>query len=88
MSEWVCAWCDVDAREVRGRYDDDGRVIQQWTVCAYCGRTELRLRKLGRQTPVPKSESWDIESACDLPEGTLLDDFARRGANDDENPYE
>jgi len=49
----VCAWCDVYAREVRCMHDDGGRVTQRWTVCAYCGRTELRLRKLGHQTPRP-----------------------------------
>jgi hypothetical protein len=48
----VCAWCDVWAREVRQIREGD-RVIQEWTVCAYCGRTELRLQKLGRQTPIP-----------------------------------
>jgi hypothetical protein len=49
----VCAWCDVYARELRQMHDDEGRVIQVWTVCAYCGRTELRWQKLGRQTPIP-----------------------------------
>ena len=56
----VCACCDVNVREVRCMYDDEGRPFQTWTVCAYCGRTELRPRKLGRQTPIPKSEPWDI----------------------------
>ena len=75
MSEGpVCAWCDVNVREVRCMRDDEGTVTQQWTVCAYCGRTELRLQKLGHQTPIPKSESWDIEAhddhdACDKPKG-------------------
>jgi hypothetical protein len=57
--EPVCAWCDVNVREVRCIRDDEGGVIQQWTVCAYCGRT--RLSKRGYQTPIPKSEPWDIE---------------------------
>jgi len=57
----VCAWCDVYVRKVRCMYDDEGRPFQQWTVCAYCGRRELRLGKLGRQTPIPKCEPWRIE---------------------------
>jgi hypothetical protein len=57
----VCAWCDVYVRETRCMRDDEGRVIQEWTVCAFCGRTELRLQKLGRQTPIPKREPWRIE---------------------------
>ena len=52
----VCAWCDVYVRTPRCMYDDEGRVMQEWTVCAYCGRSELRLRKLGHQTPIPKHE--------------------------------
>ena len=51
---FVCAWCDVYAREVCALRDDQGRPFQTWTCCAYCGRTELRLGKLGRQTPIPK----------------------------------
>jgi hypothetical protein len=30
-----------------------------WTVCAYCGRSELRFRKLGHQTPIPKDGGGD-----------------------------
>jgi hypothetical protein len=47
MTEFVCAWCDVYCRKERG---------SEWswhTVCAYCGRSELRFGKLGRQTPIP-----------------------------------
>jgi hypothetical protein len=46
----VCAWCDVYCRvECENEF-------QSWTVCAYCGRSELRLSKLGRQTPLPKDD--------------------------------
>jgi len=51
--EWVCAWCDVDNRVPCERRDEKGVVVQTWTECAYCGRTELRLGKLGHQTPIP-----------------------------------
>jgi hypothetical protein len=50
--EMVCAWCDVSNR-VEQVMRVDGRVVQSWTCCAYCGRTELRRGKLGRQTPIP-----------------------------------
>src|SRR5262245_48724764 len=30
----------------------------------------------------------EAEAACDDPGAKMMDDFARRGANDDENPYE
>ena len=53
MMELVCAWCDVYCRVERVLRDDDGRVIQTSTVCAYCGRSELRFGKRGRQTPIP-----------------------------------
>jgi hypothetical protein len=53
MSEVVCAWCDVYNRIPREIRDDEGRVISSETCCAYCGRTELRFGKLGRQTPIP-----------------------------------
>jgi hypothetical protein len=56
MTELVCAWCDVYARverEYRVDYDDGPHTIS-YTVCAYCGRTELRRGKLGRQTPIPE----------------------------------
>jgi hypothetical protein len=47
-------WCDVWCRVERNQYDDQGRVVVCGsTACAYCGRTELRFGKLGRQTPIP-----------------------------------
>jgi hypothetical protein len=52
----VCAWCDMYARVSREQRDDQERVICEWAECAYCGRTELRFGKLGRQTPIPKPE--------------------------------
>jgi hypothetical protein len=52
----VCAYCDVWCRATYAQYDDEGRPFLTWTACAYCGRTELRLRKLGHQTPIPKCE--------------------------------
>jgi hypothetical protein len=55
MSEFVCAWCDVSCRVERVRHDDQGREIMRDTCCAYCGRTELRFGKLGRQTPIPQA---------------------------------
>jgi hypothetical protein len=39
----VCAKCGVYCREVRVQTGEEGRVFQQWTVCAYCGRSELRI---------------------------------------------
>jgi hypothetical protein len=51
---FVCAWCDVYNRELREVRDENGDLVQTWTVCAYCGRSELRLGRLGRQTPIPK----------------------------------
>jgi hypothetical protein len=47
-------WCDVWCRVERNQYDDQGCVIISGTACAYCGRTELRHGKLGRQTPIPR----------------------------------
>jgi hypothetical protein len=52
-TEMVCAWCDVEDRVPRALRDENGRVFQTWTECARCGRTELRVGKLGRQTPIP-----------------------------------
>jgi hypothetical protein len=61
----VCAWCDVYARVPCEMRDDRGRVIMTWAKCAYCGRTELRLGKLGRQTPIPKREpAKEREDGC------------------------
>jgi hypothetical protein len=54
MSELVCAWYDVYNRVPREMRDENSCVTQQWAECAYCGRTELRFGKLGRQTPLPK----------------------------------
>jgi hypothetical protein len=53
VTEFVCAWCDVWCRVERIQRDAQGREIVRGTACAYCGRTELRLGKLGRQTPIP-----------------------------------
>jgi hypothetical protein len=59
----VCAWCDVYCRVECETRDDEGRLVCAWTECAYCGRTELRFGKLGRQTPLPKDkEVWEIAS--------------------------
>jgi hypothetical protein len=44
----VCAWCDVYCRE------EVWSPLSSHTVCAYCGRSELRFGKRGRQTPIPK----------------------------------
>ena len=55
--EFVCAWCDVSVRVPCNLRDDQGRIVSTYTCCAYCGRTELRFGKLGRQTPIPKDES-------------------------------
>ena len=52
-SRFVCAWCDVYCRVERVQHDEAGREIIRDSVCAYCGRTELRFA-LGRQTPIPK----------------------------------
>jgi hypothetical protein len=52
-SRFVCAWCDVYCRVERVQHDEAGREIFRDSVCAYCGRTELRFA-LGRQTPIPK----------------------------------
>jgi len=53
----VCAWCDVYCRVERVHTDAAGEVIMHDTVCAYCGRSELRFSKLGRQTPIPKDDA-------------------------------
>jgi len=53
MTEFVCAWCDVWCRIENNQYDDQGRAAIYGTACAYCGRSELRFGKLGRQTPIP-----------------------------------
>jgi hypothetical protein len=53
MSRLFCAWCDVYNRIPCEACDDKGQVISSWTCCAYCGRTEFRFEKLGRQTPIP-----------------------------------
>jgi hypothetical protein len=53
-SRFVCAWCDVYCRVERVHHDEAGREIMRDSVCAYCGRTELRFDRLGRQTPIPK----------------------------------
>jgi len=55
-AEWVCAWCDVSNRVPCETRDENGVVIQTWTRCAYCGRTELRLGKFGHQTPIPPAK--------------------------------
>jgi hypothetical protein len=51
----VCAWCNVYCRATLSHYDEDGRPFLTWTACAHCRRTELRLRRLGHQTPIPES---------------------------------
>jgi len=53
MTELVCAWCDVYNRVPCEMRDENGVVYQTSTKCAYCGRSELRLGRLGRQTPIP-----------------------------------
>ena len=62
----VCAWCDVYARVEREyRLDlDDGPHTISSTVCAYCGRSELRFGTLGRQTPIPKKTDDDRPDGC------------------------
>jgi hypothetical protein len=42
MIDLVCAWCGVYARVECEARDDQGHVVQTWTKCAYCGRTELK----------------------------------------------
>jgi hypothetical protein len=53
MTEFVCTWCDVWCRVERNQYDKQGRTVICGTACAYCGRSEIRFGKLGRQTPIP-----------------------------------
>jgi hypothetical protein len=52
-SEIVCAWCDVNCRVEQVQRDEEGREFMRSTVCAYCGRGELRFGKRGRRTPIP-----------------------------------
>lgn len=52
----VCAWCDVYCREEQITVDENDREVCRSTVCSYCGRSELRFGKLGRQTPIPADE--------------------------------
>jgi hypothetical protein len=37
----VCAWCDVYCREERRTVNEEAMIDVSWTVCAYCGRSEL-----------------------------------------------
>jgi hypothetical protein len=53
-AEPVCAWCDVSCRVERVQHDEQGKEIMRDTCCAYCGRTEMRCGKLGRQTAIPQ----------------------------------
>jgi hypothetical protein len=55
-SECVCAYCDVYNRVAHNIYDDDGALVVASTKCAYCGRSELRFKKLGYKTPLPKDD--------------------------------
>jgi hypothetical protein len=64
MTDLVCAWCDVYARAPYAQYDDQGRPFIEWMACAYCGRTELRLGKLGRQTPIPQQATGERPDGC------------------------
>ena len=61
----VCAWCDVYAREHREYVvEDNGPHTISYTICAYCGRSELRPEKLGRQTPIPKQSDDPPPDGC------------------------
>jgi hypothetical protein len=62
MIELVCARCDVSCREECSLRDKKGKIIQRWTRCSYCGRTELRIGKLGHPTPVPNKPTLRIVS--------------------------
>ena len=59
MNGLVCAWCDVYCRVERVQVDENGKEFMCDICCAYCGRTELRLGKLGRQTPIPERKPID-----------------------------
>jgi hypothetical protein len=59
MTTLVCAWCDVYSRVECDHRDAEGRVTISGTQCAYCGRTELRFGKLGRQTPIPPPRAME-----------------------------
>ena len=37
----VCARCDVYCREERRTVNEEAMIDVSWTVCAYCGRSEL-----------------------------------------------
>ena len=58
MSDYspVCAWCDVYNRIECRAYNEEAYIDTSWTKCAYCGRTELRFKRLGHTTPIPKDE--------------------------------
>ena len=55
----VCAWCNLDALRIPCDeiHDEEGRMIQKWTECPHCGRTEMRFGKLGRDDTMSK-HSW------------------------------
>jgi hypothetical protein len=60
----VCAWCDVYCRVERVHTDaTTGEIVMHDTVCAYCGRGELRVGKLGRQTPLPEDDAGGADQA-------------------------
>jgi hypothetical protein len=44
----ICTECGVYDRSGRTTYDNDGKLIQSYTVCARCGRSELKLTIYGR----------------------------------------
>ena len=56
----VCAKCGSDYRQPRAQYDNEGRPFLTWTVCAYCGRSEL---SLDGKKDEPQGKVWDIDAA-------------------------
>jgi hypothetical protein len=66
-----------------------GVALAHWR---YCSRPRRLLRacnppRVQRRKP-PQRQMAEAMAACDDPDAEMLDDFARRGAHDDETPYE
>jgi hypothetical protein len=53
----------VYCRKEYAQYHEGRPFITSSMACAYCGRTELRLGKLGRQTPIPPPRPIDPADA-------------------------
>lgn len=65
VGDLVCAKCGVYCRKLHALYDEDGNVFQTSTVCAYCGRSELRFK-----LPEGEEQAGQARFAARLSEAT------------------